>query len=361
LARDLLKKGLEPMSTLPQNARSSNALVPSSAETAETPYEGLAMVCDPVEAHRRVEKLQAFIRSVMVKDVDYGIIPGTGTDRPTLLQPGAQKLAEVYGFSHRFTVVDAVKDWSGGFFYFEMKCELTSRADGRFVGEGIGSCNSKESGYAQRWVTKAKLPAGVDVATLKTEQRPSRFNGGTYDVYLVGNADPFSLVNTIQKKACKRAFVHAVIAVTRSAGLFTQDLEDVDGLSYDTPAPAAAQPRWESPGEAREAAPPPRRDPAPGRLVVEMSPSEQAYVEILAPHFVEARTNAELDAVWREANRMTGGWQKASAPFKQWIEEMGKQARAAIGPRPIAPPVKAQGPAPSHQMPTQRAVNGGAR
>jgi len=34
-------------------------------------------------------------------------------------------------------------------------------------------------------------------------------------------------VNTIEKMACKRALVHAVLGATRSSGLFTQDVEDM--------------------------------------------------------------------------------------------------------------------------------------
>jgi hypothetical protein len=221
--------------------------------TIDHEYRGLEMAVAPAEANRRLQQLQAFVQSVMVQDLDYGVIPGTG-DKPTLLQPGAQKLAELYGFSHRWIPVESVKDWERGFFYFEFRCELTSRRDGAFVGEGIGSCNSRESKYSGRWVGASEipgdksayqkrtgarwvyasdLPPGIDKRTLKAQQRTSK-KGGQYAVYqlvdeqyLLPNPDPYSLVNTMQKMAAKRAYIHAVIAATRSASVFTQDVEDL--------------------------------------------------------------------------------------------------------------------------------------
>src|SRR5258708_606610 len=111
-----------------------NASDSSALATVDHEYRGLEMATTAIEAQRRLQQLKAFVQSVMVRDEDFGTIPGT--DKPTLYQPGAQKLAELYGFSHRFHVTEQVKDWERGFFYFEYRCELTSRRDGSFVGEG---------------------------------------------------------------------------------------------------------------------------------------------------------------------------------------------------------------------------------
>lgn len=207
----------------------------SALTTTEHAYRGLEMAVPPVEARRRLQALQAFVQAAMVKDVDYGRIPGTSKD--CLFQPGAQKLAELYGFSHRFTPVEAVKDWERGFFYFEYRCILESRRDGSLIGEGIGSCNSRESKYAGRWVFGNEVSAGVDISTLKTRKGRSK-KGNEYILYLTPNDDPYSLVNTLQKMAAKRAYIHAVIAATRSSGLFTQDVEDLPPEAFGEPEPA---------------------------------------------------------------------------------------------------------------------------
>lgn len=226
----------------------------ATAKDLARSYDGLTMAISPIEAKRRLEELKAFVQSVMVTDSDYGTIPGT--NKPTLYQQGAQKLAEVYGFSHRFEIT-ASKDWDRGFFEFDVRCLLISRRDGALVGEGVGSANSHESKYRWRWVfeedlpegtDKSKLqkqarpkwvfdneiPAGMDRKKLKSQERISKKKGTKYMVYDVGgtayrvpNPDVADVVNTLQKMACKRAYVHAVIGATRSSDLFTQDVEDL--------------------------------------------------------------------------------------------------------------------------------------
>lgn len=191
----------------------------------EPDYQGLEMVVSPAEALRRLQELQAFVKSVMVEGTDYGIIPGT--DKPSLLQPGAQKLEEIYGFAHTFEDTERICDWAAGFFLFRKRCVLTSRRDGRYIGDGLGSCNSRESRYAYRWAFDNEVPAGIDKATLRSETKQSRKTGKPYTRYRLPNEDIYSLVNTIEKMACKRALVHAVIGATRSAGIFTQDVEDL--------------------------------------------------------------------------------------------------------------------------------------
>jgi hypothetical protein len=195
-------------------------------------YEGLQMVVAPAEALRRVQELQAFVQKVMVAGVDYGTIPGT--DKPSLFQPGAQKLAELYGFAWEFKDDGSIQDWNAPLFVFRKRCVLTSRRDGRYVGDGIGSCNSREDRYAWRWVKQA--PPGV-----AKEHLVSRV-GKWGTQYRTANPDLYSLVNTIEKMACKRAFVHAIIASTRSAGIFTQDTEDLPREVFGQAEPARS---WE--------------------------------------------------------------------------------------------------------------------
>jgi len=208
-------------------ANGSTAMVvqAEAAPLAKTRDDGLVMVVSPAEARRRVQELQAFVQEVMVRDVDFGVIPGT--DKPSLYQPGAQKLAELYGFSHDFEESTSVEDWEKGFFFYRRKCILTSRRDGRYVGSGVGSCNSREDRYAGRWVFDNEVPKGLDINALPVKTFNKRNGSGTFRKYRVPNPDIYSLVNTIEKMACKRAYVGAVIAVTRSAGLFTQDVEDL--------------------------------------------------------------------------------------------------------------------------------------
>lgn len=210
-------------------------VIQEGSELVVRQHEGLTMVASPGEALRRLDELKAFVQQVMVPDVDYGRIPGT--DKDTLYQPGAQKLCEIYGFAQEFIDVRTIEDWDKPLFFYEVKCRLISRRDGGFIGEGVGSCNSKESRYAGRWVFDNEVPKGIDLSTLPKREGKSKKNGRPYTQYFWNNDKVFDQVNTMKKMACKRALVHAVIGATRSAGMFTQDMEDQQHAPPADPEP----------------------------------------------------------------------------------------------------------------------------
>lgn len=139
------------------------------AEIETRPYRGLAMAMAPAESARRLQELQGFIKTTMKKGEDYGRIPGT--DKDTLFQPGAQKLAELYGLAHKFVTAEAIKDWEKGFFYFEFRCELTSLfrrklrrgRDGELQQPGIEICRpmgSRDRASAFTRSVDATVPRG---------------------------------------------------------------------------------------------------------------------------------------------------------------------------------------------------------
>ena len=63
------------------------------------------------DAIARRNALVEFVKAVMVDKTDYGVIPGT--DKPTLLKPGAEKLNTLFGLSSRFTIIEKETDWTG--------------------------------------------------------------------------------------------------------------------------------------------------------------------------------------------------------------------------------------------------------
>jgi len=144
------------------------------------------LVVTTVEAKERIERLEQFVRTLMVSGVDYGSI--NRFSKPTLLKPGAEKLCDVLGFSKTVQVINRIEQWETGIFSYEVKVTLTSKETGVVEAEGIGSCNSKEAAYRY--------------------------------------SDSFTIVNTLLKMAKKRALIDAVLSATRASGLFTQDIED---------------------------------------------------------------------------------------------------------------------------------------
>jgi len=199
------------------------------------------MVMTVEQAVARLKEFQRFVDAVMVKDVDYGIIPGT--DKPTLLKPGAEKLCEMYGLAPVVTVTHRIEDWEKPFFHYECRCELLSKRTGNIVAVGVGSCNSRERRYADRWVFASEIPAGIDRDGLQRREFTGR-DGKRYVKYLWHNEDIYTLVNTILKMAKKRALIDATLSATRSSGMFTQDIEDwvEPERSNGNHKPAPAQP-----------------------------------------------------------------------------------------------------------------------
>jgi hypothetical protein len=196
--------------------------------------------------------LNEFVRDCMVLDTDYGKIPGT--DKPTLLKPGAEKLVDLFRCTPEFILEQAVTDFDKPLFYYRFKVRLYSEAAGRVLAEGVGSANSREARY--RWRNGGrKCPScgketiilgkpeygGGWVCFAKKGGCGSKFKPGdkTIEGQQVGrveNDDIADLDNTILKMAKKRALVDGAIAVARGSDLFTQDLEDFQEYrSSETP------------------------------------------------------------------------------------------------------------------------------
>jgi hypothetical protein len=238
-----------------------------------------AMSMDVAIARRSA--IVEFTRRIMVKDQDFGEIPGT--HKPTLLKPGAEKLCNFFGLEPEFTPIVEDVDWTGAqhvgevFCYARYRCRLLR--EGRVVGAGEGSCNSWESKYRYRWVAEDQVPEHLDrtrllkrevrrtlsefdfaieraettgnygkpaehwqrfreairAGTARSVEKPTRRgNAVAWEIdmdsalYRIPNPDVADVVNTIQKMAQKRALVAATLIATSASEFFTQDVEDAD-------------------------------------------------------------------------------------------------------------------------------------
>lgn len=141
---------------------------------------------------QKITQFQKVIQSTLHQNHDFGIVPGT--DKPTLLKPGAEKILMMMGLRSEFEIVDSTRDFEVGFFQYQVRCKLF-KGD-ILITEGLGACNTREKKYI--------------------------------------NQDSYTLDNTVLKMAKKRALIDATLLVASLSDIFTQDLEDMD-LSGQVP------------------------------------------------------------------------------------------------------------------------------
>ena len=165
--------------------------------------------------------LKALMQTSLKKDMDYGIIPGTGK-KPTLLQPGAEKIALMLGITLRHDVTTS--QLSGGHREVTVVSHAILRKTGEEVGDGVGLCSTMESKYRYRkdW-------------DHKVNGRPG----------LIENRDVADVYNTVLKMAEKRADIDCVKRVAGASEFFTQDVEDMpeyERMQAQEPPRQPAQP-----------------------------------------------------------------------------------------------------------------------
>lgn len=157
----------------------------------------------------QLKLLEDFVKEVLRKDEDYGVIPGT-TGKSTLLKPGAANITAAFNCHAEPTVDASTLDPDTGFVSYEVHVDLVSNHNGLVMTRGVGSCNSYETKYRYRWQGRG----------------PDRIR--------VLNEDPLEQANTIKKMATKRAEVDAAMRLPGVARFFTQDLEDNETIAGET-------------------------------------------------------------------------------------------------------------------------------
>lgn len=138
------------------------------------------------DSRKAFEEFKSFVQGQLIAKVDYAIIPGS--DKPSLLKPGAEKLAFFVGLTLGEGSPAKIQErFDEDFVSYGYKVEVYK--GNRRIGASEGYANSDEQGYWQ--------------------DRPRAF------------------ANTISKMAQKRAYVSAVLMATRASEVFTCDLDDM--------------------------------------------------------------------------------------------------------------------------------------
>ncbi len=215
-----------------------------SAELIVLPNQASSMIQAAVQ-HRRM--MVEFTQQVMVQGVDYGIIPGT--NKPTLLKPGAEKLCTLFSFVPKFTILKQIEDWTGEafggepFFFYLVRCSLWR--NGELVVEADASCNSREKRYRYRRaertcptcnqaaIIKGKAEWGGGWVCFKNKGGcGAKFPDGDASIEKqetgqILNPDIYDCVNTIIKQAEKRAVIAATLLGANASEFYGQDLDAV--------------------------------------------------------------------------------------------------------------------------------------
>ena len=194
-------------------------LVPYTADLDE--YRP-RIVMAPDEAKALDDSLRSAMRAVLHPDVDYGVIPGT--NKPSLLKPGAEKLLQWFGFGHTMEPAGIERDADGNRVGVTYKCVVTKgMPSGRR--ETVSTCDGYAGYDEDRFYTSA------EAATLKERANAARYRREANPAKCVEYRAPW---NSVIKMAQKRAMVGAALTATSASSLFTQDVED------EAPSPGAA-------------------------------------------------------------------------------------------------------------------------
>lgn len=252
--------------------------VPADGVTALSLLDEPTFEAKIVAMKRGQERIRRIQRELMIgptgedpEGEDYGIIPGT--KKPTLLQPGAEKLCKFYGLVPKFT--EQIIQGDGKtvpHLRVIVHCFIHHGDEtGPLAAEGYGAANSWEKKHRYRngsnvcpacgsstvmrskdrvtgelngdwfcWVKKGGCGAEFRKGSEEVQQIESQVIG------TIENPDPYEAENTLLKIAKKRALVDATKLATATSGLFTQDAEDLETRHGTGEAKQEAKPKPEN-------------------------------------------------------------------------------------------------------------------
>lgn len=238
----------------------------TAVATASAPPPTLTVAgsVEPADLVTRLERIRKAAEDAMEEGTDFGKIPGT--DKPTLLKPGAEKLGVLFELDIQ---PRNEKRWEAdGHLTVISHATVYHAPSGVRVGFGEGICTTREKKYAKRKQNR-RCPNCDAEAVIKGKEE---YGGGwlcwkkrdgcgstwpdgaevieSQEVGDIDNPNIADTWNTVTKMAMKRARVDAVLAVTGASALFTQDVEDNE--SPDTPPAGAAASTAELPAWAGE-------------------------------------------------------------------------------------------------------------
>jgi hypothetical protein len=167
----------------------------------------------------QVATIQEIMKSVMIKDVHYGIIPGT--KKPTLYKAGSDMLLSAFNIA----VEPVIEDLST---YQEIRYRIQVRgihmASNGLVGIGIGEASSNEERYKWKKTSDREYAATpedrrrIKFARVWNDHQRCMVEGEIKQV----RTEPVDQANTILKMAKKRAQVDMTLTCLAASDVFDQ-------------------------------------------------------------------------------------------------------------------------------------------
>ncbi len=202
-----------------------NALTTKETGALATSSQGNARMAVS-EIINHVATVQEVMRAVMKPDVHYGVIPGT--DKPTLLKPGAEVLCMAFRIADEYQIEDLSTTDT---VRYRVTCIGRHQVTGTVLGAGMGEASSGEEKY--KWRKCYEKEFMETPASMRREKSGyNKQKKESYSIFQV-RTEPADLANTILKMANKRAKMAMVLNVTAASDCFSQDLEDMDEALRD--------------------------------------------------------------------------------------------------------------------------------
>lgn len=250
---------------------------------------------------KRVRAIQQLMEAVMKKDTHYGVIPGT--KQPTLYKAGSEQILSMFGIA----VEPIIEELSSTEDECRIRviCRLTSVANGKHLGSGVGEASSSEQKYMwRRIVSKAEWehyqknsPEKTRIRFFISWQNGKRVEGQEEQI----RTHVPDIRNTILKMAKKRAQIDATLTVTGCSDMFAQDLEDLPAEVVEQVADDMNQSR-EPIKPTTKKSPEAVASPVHGEVVTETRPatgkaiSEKQLKRLLAIQSAAAMTDEVIKA-----------------------------------------------------------------
>lgn len=197
---------------------SGDELVVRAEGSLSTPHDAATVV----DMTKRVREI---LDAVMKNGIHYGTIPGTS--KPTLFQPGAEKLCLTFGLSPSYSVEDLCDAETA---VFRVTCALRSRQTGEVVAEGLGQASSAEEKY--RWRAPTCQEEFDETPESRRREKWRSGKNGSYKTKQI-RTEAADISNTVLQMARKRALVAATRTAVAASDVFDQDVDDLVAIGIE--------------------------------------------------------------------------------------------------------------------------------